>query len=862
MNRLFLLSLVLVLTLPGATPLPTGAQEATDGDFLRKIMSDPDWIGNEPENAYWSDDGTAVFYFQERVGEDFMDLMRLALVDGAEPQVITDDVAGYADFDGGSWSRDRNLKVYSRKGDIYMKDMADGSLRQLLRTVDREGQPQVLLDGRIAFQRENTLFVRDLEKDLEAQIAELRTEDEPEEKEPKGYLAESEDRLIRWVREQREDRQSAVERARMARAMDKTQVPPPFYLGKNVIVNAMTLAGNGEWLLATVSDKQRDRGQRGKMPNYISETGYTTVRDIRPKVGTGDGKGNRLVLVDLVNRVHHQLDASTLPGITDDPLAAVREANKKDDPEAEKAEETDKKDTDKKDTDKKKDKGKRKKKDQDASEDQDAEAEKKKEAKPREVTWFRALPSPDGESIVVMARSNDNKDRWLVLIEGPSATNAEDGAEGDEDEGLKAPPLKTIHRLSDEAWINWSFNDFGWLPDSRHIYFLSEETGYSQLYLYEIETGETRRLTDGDYVVGDPEVSPDGRFIYYRANVDHPGVYEIYRTPVNSEKMATEQLTNLGGLNEARLSPDGKQLLITHSSLLQPPDLYIQDAAPDATAKRLTTTSSDEFHAVGWVKPEIVAVPSSHQEDPIYSRYYPPSSDRMTGDDGPAAVIFIHGAGYLQNAHKGWSGYFREFMFHTHLSRQGYAVLDMDYRASRGYGRDWRTAIYRQMGTPEVEDLADGVDWLVEEHGIDRDRIGVYGGSYGGFLTFMALFNEPDLFAAGAALRPVTDWAHYNHPYTSNILNTPEVDPEAYQRSSPIEFAEGLTKPLLICTGMQDGNVLFQDSVRLVQRLIELEKENWELAVYPIEGHGFVEPSSWLDEYRRIFKLFEQNLNP
>jgi dipeptidyl aminopeptidase/acylaminoacyl peptidase len=199
-------------------------------------------------------------------------------------------------------------------------------------------------------------------------------------------------------------------------------------------------------------------------------------------------------------------------------------------------------------------------------------------------------------------------------------------------------------------------------------------------------------------------------------------------------------------------------------------------------------------------------------------------------------------------------------MFHTFLTRHGYVVLDMDYRASAGYGRDWRTAIYRQMGHPELEDLQDGVAWLAQHKNVDPARVGVYGGSYGGFLTYMALFRQPDLFAAGAALRPVSDWAHYNDGYTSDILNRPEVDPEAYEKSSPIEYVEGLRKPLLICDGMEDKNVFFQDNVRLVQRLIELKKENFEMAVYPVEDHGFVQPTSWLDEYRRIFKLFETNL--
>jgi len=189
-------------------------------------------------------------------------------------------------------------------------------------------------------------------------------------------------------------------------------------------------------------------------------------------------------------------------------------------------------------------------------------------------------------------------------------------------------------------------------------------------------------------------------------------------------------------------------------------------------------------------------------------------------------------------------------------------VLDMDYRGSRGYGRAWRAAVYRQVGHPEVEDLEDGVAWLVREHQVDPDRVGVYGGSYGGFLTFMSLFRRPGLFAAGAALRPVTDWAHYNHSYTSNILNTPEVDPEAYRKSSPIEYADGLADPLLICAPMLDDNVFFQDTVRLVQRLIELEKTGFETALYPVEPHGFQQPSSWLDEYRRILALFEEHLVP
>jgi dipeptidyl aminopeptidase/acylaminoacyl peptidase len=220
-------------------------------------------------------------------------------------------------------------------------------------------------------------------------------------------------------------------------------------------------------------------------------------------------------------------------------------------------------------------------------------------------------------------------------------------------------------------------------------------------------------------------------------------------------------------------------------------------------------------------------------------------------------VIFVHGAGYLQNVNRFWSSYAREYMFHHLLMSKGYLVLDIDYRGSRGYGRDWRTAIYRHMGGKDLDDHVDAAHWLVKQHGVDPKRIGIYGGSYGGFITLMAMFTTPDVFAAGAALRPVTDWAAYNNGYTSNILNLPQNDAEAYRKSSPIYFAQGLKGRLLICHGMVDTNVHFQDSVRLAQRLIELRKTNWELAPYPVENHGFVEPTSWADEYKRILKLFE-----
>jgi dipeptidyl aminopeptidase/acylaminoacyl peptidase len=166
------------------------------------------------------------------------------------------------------------------------------------------------------------------------------------------------------------------------------------------------------------------------------------------------------------------------------------------------------------------------------------------------------------------------------------------------------------------------------------------------------------------------------------------------------------------------------------------------------------------------------------------------------------------------------------------------------------------------MGHPELEDLLDGKAWLVKQHGVDPKRVGIYGGSYGGFMTEMALLRAPGEFAAGAALRPPSDWATYNDEYTSNILNDPQLDPEAYKASSPIEYAQNLRDPLLIEHGLIDDNVMTSDSIRLYQRFVELHKKNFWISLYPLERHEFEHAADWYDEYRRIDELFQTYVKP
>jgi dipeptidyl aminopeptidase/acylaminoacyl peptidase len=450
--------------------------------------------------------------------------------------------------------------------------------------------------------------------------------------------------------------------------------------------------------------------------------------------------------------------------------------------------------------------------------------------------------SSSGRHALVRVTSTDYEDAWLVVVDLPSLARRE------------------VAHLHADAWLDGPLgggggSTAGWLPGADTVYYGSEATGYAHLYIVPATGGggPARALTSGTWEVQRVDVAPDGRTVYLHTNEGDFGQVHCYALDLASGRRT--QLTSAEGRQDVVVSPDGRTLAVLHSTANHPPELYLQAARPGAAPEKVTESTTPEFRSYDWIKPEIVMIPVEGGVQ-VPARLYRPRGVPANG----AAVIFVHGAGYLQNVHKWWSSYYREYMFHHLLAARGYTVLDLDYRGSAGLGREWRTAIYRHMGGLDLDDQVAGARWLVATMKVDSARIGIYGGSYGGFITLMALFTKPGVFAAGAALRPVTDWAHYNHPYTARILNEPQSDSIAYRRSSPIYLAEGLVGRLLICHGMVDDNVHFQDTARLIQRLIELGKQHWEVAVYPVEAHGFRRNDSWTDEYRRILKLFEEAL--
>lgn len=761
---------------------------------VEKIMRDPKWIGSSPSSPYWSFDGNYLFFNWNPDNSADDSLYYITAVDKRPKKVdaaMKKNILSFVVYNS-SYTQ----YVYSKDGDIFLTDVKTNKTKQVTQTTDAESAPQFSFnDTKLVYTLNQNLYAWDIADGNTLQLTNFQKGAAPV-ADKKEQVSEQE----KWLKDDQlknfdvlsKRKKEKDETDSMNKLLPKNKELKVIYTDDRAL-GGISISPDGKFITYRLS-KNAVGAKNTIAADYVTESGFTTELNGRTKVGAPSRKSESFIYNRQIDSVF-AIKTDQLPGIKDLP-DYVKDYPKQ-------LEERNKKNAD------------------------------------RSVTVARILWSPKGANTVLDIRSQDNKDRWLMLLD--TAT-------------MK---LRLLDRQRDEAWIggpgiggNYGGGNYGWI-DEVSFWYQSEATGYSHLYTINIVTGEKKALTSGNYEVQNTSLSRDKKYFYITTNEVHPGEKQFYQLPVTGGK--AERITTMTGSNDVSMSPTGKNIAILYSYINKPWELYWQENKPTTKAEQVTfKAQSDEFKTYAWREPEIVTFKASDGAT-VYARLYKPA----TPDPLKPAVIFVHGAGYLQNAHKWWSSYYHEYMFHNLLADNGYYVLDMDYRASAGYGRDWRTAIYRHMGGRDLNDQLDGKKYLVDNFGIDPKRVGIYGGSYGGFITLMAMFTTPGEFAAGAALRPVTDWANYNNGYTSDILNEPYNDPIAYHRSSPYYFADGLKGHLLICHGMVDLNVNFQDAVKLSQRLIELGKDNWELAPYPMEDHDFMEPSSWTDEYKRIFKLFE-----
>ncbi|RZK81659.1 MAG: S9 family peptidase [Pedobacter sp.] len=764
---------------------------------VEKIMRDPKWMGIAPTNYRWSADSKKIFFSWNPENKEKDQLYSVG-VSGIKPQKEEEKAAEKSIGTTLTYNSDRSSALLEKGGDLYLINPKTNAEQRLTNTVERESGARFLKDGAIAYQRGDNMFALNLKSNEVRQLTNFVKGKKAPSAEKKqisaqdAWLKNDQTELFDVLKKDKKPARPAnFGFGRMgAGASSEINTIKAVYL-EDKMLTGLTVSPDGRYISYRLAAIPAF-APGSIVPNYVTASGYTEDIPARAKVGES-AMSYQNYIYDNTRDTVYSIHTDQIPGIKDLP-DYVKDYPKQ-------------------------------------------LEERKKKNEDRKLTLAGPFWNEAGTTAIVVADALDNKDLWILKLDALTGN------------------LTLVDRQRDEAWIGGPGvgpRNIAWLNNSQ-IYYQSEATGYSHLYLANVNTGEKKQLTSGKWEVQGLQLSKDKKTFFISGNKEHPGITHFYKLGTSGGTL--QQITSMKGGNEVTMSPDEKWLAINYSFMDKPWELYIQENRPGAKAIQVTSSSSEEFKSYKWRQPDLVSFKNRHGAD-VYARVYPAAQPHPNRP----AVVFVHGAGYLQNVHYWWSQYFREYMFNNMLADNGYTVIDIDYTASSGYGRDHRTGIYRHMGGKDLTDQVDGVKMLVEKYNVDPKHVGLYGGSYGGFITLMALFNEPDVFAAGGALRSVTDWAHYNHGYTSNILNEPFNDEIAYKRSSPIYFANGLKGNLLMCHGMVDVNVHFQDIVRLSQRLIELGKNNWELAVYPVEDHGFVEPSSWTDEYKRIFKLFESTL--
>ncbi len=769
-------------------------------------MRGPEVFGREPANVRWTADGRWIYFMWNEPGTDWrapMEEYRVRAEPGAKPEKVSraraDSMA--LQLATGRLSPDRTRELISSGGDLYERTVATGAVRRLTQTNEVESNAGYSADGRTAyFVRGDDVYALDLADGFLRQLTDIR---------PAGAPATT---------------------------------PAPFGGGRGGRGGRGGIAGLGGGRGG--ADTTSTNPQRTSLERQQKEL-FAVIRDRkwmdsvnRAAGGERDTTGQLRPLHLLANERVRSIDVSPNgKAALLTTFIANDQARATDVPEW-----------------------------VTASGYVEEERGRTKAGDVQSGGRVIFMTLPEGRTQVLQLTPDDTT--------GPGSSAAVVG--WNDDGSLALVHTETAHFkyryyytvsdagtphqvdvLHDTAWVGGPCAYCaGWIDGGKRFYFASEADGYAHLYSLAADGSDRKQLTSGKWEVDDAQLSRDGTTFYLTTSERSPFEQQVYRMPVNGG--ARTMITTGHGEHTAYLSPDETTIADVYSTAVnRPPELFVMKNEPGAGESQLTVSPTADWLAFGWINPRIIRVKASDGAE-VPARIYEP------GDVGArpngAAVIFVHGAGYLHEVVNYWSPYPREQMFNQYLAAHGYVVLDLDYRASAGYGRDWRTAIYRWMGGRDLQDEVDGSKYLTRTFGIPAKKIGIYGGSYGGFMTLMAMFTAPDDFGAGAALRSVTDWAHYNHGYTAEILNFPQDDTLAYHRSSPIFYADGLKGPLVMFHGMVDTNVEFEDIVRLEQRLIELGKKGWELRPYPVENHGFVRPDSWTDEYTHIFDLFERTI--
>jgi len=457
------------------------------------------------------------------------------------------------------------------------------------------------------------------------------------------------------------------------------------------------------------------------------------------------------------------------------------------------------------------------------------------------VDWL-----PDGKTLAIQRESRNQRKLDLLFAD------------------IDAGKTRTVLTETSNTWIDLN-DELSFLKNSREFIWASNRDGYTHLYLYDYDGRLIRQLTAGKWVVDDFRkravmgIDETSRTVYFTATEKGPTERHLYRTSLDTaDPHQVQRITQNEGVHAIAMSPDARFYVDTFTSSAQPPQssLHSSDGAIEAwlLENRLDAQHPDAPYLADNAIPEVGTLTAADGQTLYYQLFKPLHFDPSKRYP---AIVDVYGGPGVQRVLNNWHG----SSFTQILTRAGYVVFTLDNRGSAFRGTAFQAPIHRKMGDVEVTDQVQGARWLMSQSFVDPARIGVWGWSYGGYMTLNLLFKAPDVFRAGVAGAPVTDFALYDTHYTERYLDRPQDNAAGYAASSVLPYAKDLKGKLLVMHGMADDNVLFLNSTKLFRKLQDLSKP-FDVMVYPGAKHGLMRQNDGRHGYKMILRFFDENLKP
>jgi dipeptidyl-peptidase-4 len=457
------------------------------------------------------------------------------------------------------------------------------------------------------------------------------------------------------------------------------------------------------------------------------------------------------------------------------------------------------------------------------------------------VSWL-----PDGKTLAIQRESRDQRRLDLLFAD------------------IETGQSRIVLTETSKTWVELH-NEVSFLTQSHEFVWASSRDGYQHLYLYDFEGHLLRQITAGAWNVDDfraraiKGIDEKNRLIYFTATEKSPTERQFYSASLDTQDpKKVDRISQEAGVHGMTMSSDAGFYVDNFTSSTQPPQVSLHAADGKLLAQllenRLTAQHPDAPYLADNSVPEFGTLTAADGQTLYYRLFKPLHFD-------PAkrypAIVDVYGGPGVQRVLDNWTG----ASFTQILTRAGYVVFQLDNRGTAFRGTAFQTPIHDKLGDVEVADQVHGAHWLGSQGFVDPARIGVWGWSYGGYMTLMLMFKAPDVFRAGVSGAPVTDWTLYDTHYTERYLDRPQDNAAGYAASSVLPYTEALKGRLLVMHGMADDNVLFLHSTKLFRKLQDLGKP-FDVMVYPGAKHGLMRQHDGRHAYATIKRFFDENLRP